>query len=611
MKRAFWIVLAGAVIAIVGGLWWHWRPVEEASGAAEFPLPPYSETEFLNVGPDAEYVGIDACAECHSDRHETFLHTAHSHAFTDLDPSQEPPDGSFEHKPSGRRYRVYRRDGRFLHSETVVDESGQTIAGLDFPIRFLIGSGRFCRSYIVEEDGFLFESPITWYMSRQSWDMSPGYDFPQHYSFERPIKHDCLLCHSGRVEVPEGNVYRPVIREQAIGCESCHGPGSLHVAFHRAGRKLAEGEDDLTIVNPGKLSRERLEAVCATCHLSGPATVYLRGRSGVDIRPGRPLRDYRVTYQFDYDDPQMSVVGHVRQLRLSKCYQRSEDLTCLTCHDPHLGAVSEDRVALQRSNCLSCHDTDSCGLDSHSRQRQAANDNCIQCHMPTGDTDIPHVAFTHHRIGIHTKKEPKPRLVAPDLVPVDDDSWLPEIDRKRNLGLAYFLVAKDATYARYADAYRLRAQRLLEEVQQQGLIEGVTSAALAELYWKEDADRARQFAEKALAVDNLAADSRANCLLVLADWNLRHRQIEQAITLLQQLVRIRRHSEDWRLLGMCYLAQNQPVEALRALNKALAIRPYRHAIHLGLARAYQQLGDYQRAGEHMDKAEWLLQHRQE
>jgi tetratricopeptide (TPR) repeat protein len=53
--------------------------------------------------------------------------------------------------------------------------------------RYAIGSGRFTQSYLVETDGFLVESPITWYSSVARWDMSPGYDRPDHNSFERAV----------------------------------------------------------------------------------------------------------------------------------------------------------------------------------------------------------------------------------------------------------------------------------------------------------------------------------------------------------------------------------------------------------------------------------------
>lgn len=168
-------------------------PVEETF----FP-PPLTASRFLNTGPDAQYIGTEACAKCHQREHHSYQLTAHSRALSDLDPKAEPPDGSFFHRPSGRHFRVYRQGDLFRHEEVARAEDGSEIARLDVPIRYLIGSGNFCRSYLAEIDGFLHESPVTWYTSKKTWDMSPGYDFPKHHSFERPVTVGCLSCHAGR-----------------------------------------------------------------------------------------------------------------------------------------------------------------------------------------------------------------------------------------------------------------------------------------------------------------------------------------------------------------------------------------------------------------------------
>ena len=63
----------------------------------------------------------------------------------------------------------------------------------------MIGSGRQGAAYLVEHDGFLFESPLTWYSRKQRWDLSPGFE-AFNYHFDRPIQPNCLFCHANRVE---------------------------------------------------------------------------------------------------------------------------------------------------------------------------------------------------------------------------------------------------------------------------------------------------------------------------------------------------------------------------------------------------------------------------
>jgi tetratricopeptide (TPR) repeat protein len=576
-----------------------------------FPLPAYSTSRYLNTGANAHYVGIAVCAECHPNKHQSYLLTPHSQALSDLDPKAEPADGSFFHKASGRSYRVYRQNGQFRHEELLRSEDGKEIARVDLPIRYLIGSGHFTRSYIVEIDGFLHESPITWYTSKKKWDVSPGYDFPHHAGFERPVTAGCLVCHAGRIEPVAGSVHRMIFHEKAIGCENCHGPGSLHVERHRA-KKHTPGTEDLTIVNPARLPRSQLEAICAFCHLNGPAKSFLRGRGVTDYRPGMPLTDYRIDYCFDSGDEQMTVVGHIEQLRRSACYQRSKELTCLSCHDPHAAAKPKDSIAFYRQKCLDCHNDHGCKLDRAERLKKEPADNCSACHMPRGDTDIPHVAFTHHRIGLHKKHRPIETTRVPELVPADDVSHLSPVDQKRNLGLAYLDAFRNPVYSRFAAVFAQRARDLLEGVYREGLRDPEIAETLAHLWWKQkDYARAGEYARQALRAKELSTEGRSLALFVLALCEIHDRSFQSASGLLEELVRMRRFAEDWRILGKCYLDLSQPRKALPALQQALAIRPYRHTTHLDLAEAYRLLGDTARADEHMARARWLFDHRQD
>jgi hypothetical protein len=614
-RKARWpFLLAGAVVtvSVVFVIWLlRGRQRSSAEELPHFPLPPYSATQYLNTGLDVHYVGINVCAECHRANHSSFLHTAHSQAMADLDPAAEPPDGTYHHQPSGRSYRVYRQGEQFRHEEILRTASGKEVARVDLPIRFLMGSGHFSRSYLVEVDGFLHESPITWYTSKKKWDMSPGYDFAGHWSFERAINLHCLSCHAGRVEQARDSV-KMTIHEKAIGCESCHGPGSRHVELHRA-RKYTPGEDDFTIVNPAKLSRARLEDVCSACHLSGSAPVPVRGRKFTDFRPSMPLTDYRIEYRFDTGNEQMTVVGHMEQLRQSVCYQKSSDMTCLTCHDPHAKEKPKDPVAFFRQKCLNCHQTESCQLTPAERIKKNAADDCSACHMPRGDTDIPHIAFTHHRIGRHTSPPASTALTGrtPELVPVEDVAYLPQIDQQRNLGLAYLQVSRDRRHSQYAETFTTRARELLEAVYAAGLRDGVITQNLASIYWKIDPARAAKYADEALTDKDLIADVRAAALVVRADCHLHNGELDAAIALLEELVTLRRQAEDWRLLGKLYLDRNEPQRALQAYQKALAIRPFRYEIHGGLGEAYRLLGNNVRAREHLERAQWLLQNRPE
>jgi len=366
------------------------------------------------------------------------------------------------------------------------------------------------------------------------------------------------------------------------------------------------------IVNPGRLPRNRLEAICSVCHQSGTAGVLVRGRRETDFRPGMPLSDYRIDYHLDSAGEQMTVVGHMQQLRLSRCYQKSE-LTCLTCHDPHAREKPKDPVEYYRQKCLSCHESKGCTVPVADRRKKEPADNCTACHMPRGDTDIPHVAFTHHRIGMHSPRAPAPNPESvPELVPTEDVSHLSPLERRRNLGVAYFRLSKSETpgAAQYAAIYSERAQELLEGVYSAGLRDGTTVVALAECAWRRDPARAADYAREALTAPDLSPESRARAFILLADYHLRGNDYPAAIDVLEQLVRMRRLTDDWRMLGATYLSDRQPEKAVIALRQALAIRPTRPDVHRALAEAYFQLGDQTKAQDHRQKADWLYRNHQ-
>jgi len=613
MNARLWLVFGGGIAAITAAIILLYvqrakttlpQPLNDT-----FALPPLSESPYLSTRPDAAYIGSAACAKCHKTNHESYLHTAHSRALADVDPKIEPPDGSFEHKPSGRSYLIYRKDGQIRHVEALQDENGKEIGRSDWPVRYLVGSGHFSRTYLIEVNGFLHESPITWYAAKKAWAISPGYDRRNPPGFERPIEADCMVCHSAGAEPVNGATHKLQFREQAIGCENCHGPGSAHQQFHQS-RKLKSGELDISIVHPGRLSRELREDICSACHQSGPARVAVRGRRHSDFRPGLPLAEFSVQYRLETPTDKMTVVGHVEQLHASACYQKSGELSCSTCHDMHERHTPKDRVQYYKQKCMECHEKHPCKAPVAERIKKDAADNCTTCHMPRSDTEIPHIAFTHHRIGRHETTTLSVES-APILVPCGDVARFSRVDQQRNLGLAYLEASRLTTYAPFAATFRLRAREVLLSVLTAGLRDGIMDAGCAELLAPEDPREARYHAEQALRDKSLPPNVRAACLMLIGYGEVQAENDREAIQTLETLVELRRFADDWKMLGMSYLRTGEPHKALVALQQAKAIRPFRPTIQTGLAETFRRLGDSKRADDHAAKSRWLQSHSQD
>ncbi len=546
----------------------------DSDNASLWYVPPVRMIATVQATREAQYVGKDSCRDCHTEEWNSYLKTHHSRALEPVNLDQEPPDAKFYHEPSRRQFISRRQDGKLIHSEILSDSEGKALIEQTFEVRWAVGSGHHSRSYFVERGGFLFESPITWYASRQGWWVSPGYDQAMHDSFERPVDAGCVHCHAGRVETQDGNRYRFRMTETVIGCESCHGPGSKHVEAHQ------NGSTDVaqTIINPAHLDRRLQEAICAKCHLRGAASVLVRDRNIEDFRPGMHLADFRVNYGAK-GQTEMSVVGHVEQMRQSRCWQQSS-LTCTTCHNPHKPLLEEERTAYYRRVCTECHEPQACRLPENIRRDASPDDSCIQCHMPQTPTDIPHFAFTHHRIGIHTAASDRHAAasagtIAPELVPLDDVSHLPSREQRRLLGLAYLEAADKATTAPAQSVYQNRALDLLESLAEDGLDDPDVWAALARIYWQRaDWERAVATAQRVRGRDT-PSGALINALLVLGDLldATGHYQDAEQIALL--LTQRRQFSADYLLLATSQARQNKWDEALQAMEHAVSLHPFR------------------------------------
>jgi predicted CXXCH cytochrome family protein len=360
-----WAVLSLAAIAAVGLGLWGW--LRRSPTPTEFPPdPPLAElsSPFLNTRAGVKYVGDKVCAGCHGKLTRAY----HGHP---MGRSASMPGEGPERIPDtiltdNLRLSVQWQGKQLIHRVSYLDNAGKPLAGVpsaQAAIAFVLGSGTQGRAYVVDHDGYLYQSPLSWYSRIKKWDLSPGYQHNFRH-FNRPIPFRCLFCHGDGAHAVEGTVnrYQSPLVLRAIGCERCHGPGELHVAARQRGDDL--GAVDPTIVNPHHLTPALREDVCLQCHLVGKLSVVRRGRSLAAYRPGLPLSAFLSVFVDPPEDADnYKAVGHPEQLHVSRCYTASKGkLGCTSCHDPHQEPAPAQRVAHYRAACLSCHQESSCHL---------------------------------------------------------------------------------------------------------------------------------------------------------------------------------------------------------------------------------------------------------
>ncbi|MFT4604532.1 MAG: hypothetical protein ACI9W4_001264 [Rhodothermales bacterium] len=388
-----------------------------AACASPETRPPLVPGEYANWRPDAEYVGKATCAECHVDKAESYAEAQMGRSFRPARASLSDADWDSVapiRDPERNLYYVPFRRGEDLFVREFRLANGDTSHVRVVPIDYIVGSGQHTNSHIRDENGYLYQVPVTWYAQDGKWALPPGFSGGDSFRFDRPITDQCMACHDGPSTYAPASENRFSDIPHGIECENCHGPGSVHVEAIRSGEIVdVTTQIDYTIVNPGKLETARLDDVCQRCHMQG-AAVLKDGASAFDYRPGKDLLDYMDVFwpRFPDSTSQFIMASHPDRLQMSACYQASrqtplsgqsamEPITCLTCHDPH-EPVQARSAAVYNATCTTCHEAQQVATCTEDLDVRAAfDDNCSSCHMPeSGTTDIPNVRITDHFIRV-------------------------------------------------------------------------------------------------------------------------------------------------------------------------------------------------------------------
>lgn len=494
--------------------------------------------------------GNEACWSCHSEIFNTYAKTVMAHA------SGAAADGlitgEFTHKPSGVRYRVYANDQRVWMSYE--RESEKNFRG-QRELLYFIGSGVKGRTYLFSDDGFLFEAPINWYSQEGKWNMTPAYTDTETMPLNLPAYPSCLNCHTSGMRAPvEGTDNRfsgAPFAHAGITCERCHGAGNGHV----------EGKG--AIVNPGKLSSARRDAICMECHFEGTAAVEQPGKHLYDFQPGQLLSDYVHYFLLTSNQTKTpQALSQFEALSLSECKLKSGDrMWCGSCHDPHAEPAAADKAAYYRGKCLKCHG------DAFAAKHHVDKPDCTSCHMPAlPSKDVAHTEGTDHRIQRYPTAQwlPKLQLRGSPLASFPEgDAGL---SSSRDLALAWQILAE-----RGVDGAAHRAEDSLRNALKENPDDPELLTALA--FDEQGHGHSKQAAdlyEHALKIDPLNDNAATNLGMVEA----RAENLRAAVELWQKaFARAPYRSAIGTNLGLAYCAAGQTDEARKFVDRVLEFNP--------------------------------------
>lgn len=381
---------------------------------------------YFNHSDSATYVGINTCKTCHQNIYDSFIETGMGKSF----------DNASKFKTSalfGANRTVYDKFSDFHYYPFF---SGDTMKMLEFRLKgkdtiykrvetvnYIIGSGQHTNSHMMMQNGELTQMPLTFYTQKKQWDLPPGFEDGHNTRFNRKIGLECMSCHNSYPDFTMGSENKYVSLPNGIGCERCHGPGSIHVKQKSNGVIIDTSKYiDYSIVNPGKLNPDLQFDICQRCHLQGNA-VLKNGHSFYDFKPGQKLSDFITVFLPKYSnaEDEFIMASHADRLKQSQCFIQSKKfttqdklrpykntMTCVTCHNPHQ-SVKFQKDEYFNNKCNSCHGSKTkTKCTEGDKALMKANNNCVSCHMPrSGSIDIPHVTVHDHYI-----RKPKNNMAA-------------------------------------------------------------------------------------------------------------------------------------------------------------------------------------------------------
>jgi tetratricopeptide (TPR) repeat protein len=393
-RRLVWIGLALALTLIAALAWWTARPDSKRA-----PTPEASGPRQIV----AEFVGSESCSGCHQAQHAAWKTSQHALAMQHASP--DTVRGNFDDARyvfDGVTSTFFRRDGKYF-----VRTDGPDGQLADFEVKYTFGLEPL-QQYLVELPGGRLQALAV------TWDTRPedqgGQRWFRQYPDEKLDFRDelhwtqraqnwnfmCADCHSTNVRKgydAATHAFATQWSEISVGCESCHGPGSAHLAWAK-GKPASDPTKGLTValderrgatwqIDPASGNAKRTPElrsgreieVCGPCHAR-------RAQIAEGWQAGAAFMDHYLPSTlsaglYHADGQQRDEVftwGSFLQSRMHRA-----GVTCSDCHDPHTQKLRAPGNAV----CAQCHLASKYdGKAHHFHPEGTRGAECANCHMP-------------------------------------------------------------------------------------------------------------------------------------------------------------------------------------------------------------------------------------
>ncbi len=390
-----------------------------AQGDEESRYAPTDDNSYMD---GAEFVGSEKCGDCHDDEHDEWADSLHPRKIqvatddTVVAPWDEDVTIPVADGVDATVYLTKTSTGYWVS----LDDTGNHTYRVDY----VLGGFGWKQRFVTQIGNSKYVLPHQWNPATEGWVAYTATDWydpatgePKVIAISQSWDRRCAACHATGVELEFNDTsgeWMASYSELGIGCEGCHGPGSLHI------EPPDDEEKTDYIWNPTD------STVCGNCHnrgagiglVGGKTTGYPLNTAGDSIRPGDNLADYflispgyhpdgETSRQHRQQYPDYITHTHSHSLATIKTNDHAQDF-CLGCHATDYMLAEADakptiEAAMYDIECVACHAPHGSSIDHDLRISQ--DEICTQCHnsgtsAPGSDPHHPHEEIAEGTINI-------------------------------------------------------------------------------------------------------------------------------------------------------------------------------------------------------------------
>jgi predicted CXXCH cytochrome family protein len=428
------LLLVTGIIGMTPLMW----STASASSAVTLPMAPAkskisSGQEFFK---GATYAGSESCKSCHEKAYASWKDSWHSKANRLVTPEIMVADFENVELKFTKPKKLMDAKGKTVKEKVTVtmrlhkegDSFLFTIMDTENPANnqthevALVRGGNWEQHYYAKVGDNLFPTPMRWVVADKAWrkkGYNPGYWWvykdgqaiprtPEEFSDinYRSVEVKCAGCHQVGFEPAydkDNGLWNGTRAEYGVGCEHCHGPGSLHNQEAKKAEENGVKLTETTIINPETdLTSLQQIQICATCHIRGNNSASLK-KSGakksfgfqLGFLPGdQDLHDRFVPWTYFGEGKTKSFWPNNQNRKNRQQYldfvqskHFTEGITCNTCHSTMKTKADRDLRMAKEDICNSCHNENGTAKRPNKEMftgstMHMAGVLCVDCHMP-------------------------------------------------------------------------------------------------------------------------------------------------------------------------------------------------------------------------------------